>query len=182
MISLIAAVAQNGVIGYRNAMPWNLPNDFRWFKEKTFGKQLIVGRKTFESIGKKPLPNRSHVILTTQRAYEIPSDCNCVLAHSIDQVLALTQENQETMVCGGGIVYQQFLPTADRMYLTYVHHDFEGDVFFPEFSPTQWSQINKRDYGPDEENVYAYSIITFQKTKTSLNYEMLSRYFLQILR
>jgi len=165
MISLIAAVAKNRVIGNKNAMPWDLPNDFRWLKEKTFGKQLVVGRKTFESIGKRPLPNRSHVILTTQRAYEIPSNCNCVLAHSVGQALALTQQNQEVMVCGGGIVYQQFLSMADRMYLTYIHHDFEGDVFFPEFSPTEWSQISRRDYNSDEENAYAYSIITLEKTK-----------------
>ena len=166
MISLIAAVAANGVIGNKNTMPWSLPNDFRWFKEKTFGKQLIVGRKTFDSIGRKPLPDRSHIILTTQRGYEVPSNCNCTLAHSLDQALVLVRESQEIMVCGGGIVYRQFIPIADRMYLTYIRQMFDGDVFFPDFSAAEWREVERGTYQSDEENAYAYSIVTLEKTKS----------------
>ena len=164
MISLIAAIAKNRVIGNKNAVPWNLPSDFRWFKEKTFGKQLIVGRKTFESIGKNPLPDRTHIIMTTRRDYEIPR--NCSLAHSMCHVQELMRPDQEVMVCGGGIVYQQFLPIADRMYLTYINHAFEGDVFFPEFPMAEWTQVERKNFQSDEENAYAYTIVTLEKRKS----------------
>lgn len=166
MISLIAAVAHDRVIGHRNTMPWNLPADFQWFKDRTFGKQLIVGRKTFESIGKKPLPDRSHVILTRQEGYEVPKNCQCQVAHSIDHALQLVDQNGEIMVCGGAIVYEHFLPLAHRMYLTYIHHKFEGDVFFPEFSMSDWILINRTNHHEvDEFNQYPFSILTLEKAK-----------------
>ena len=158
MISLIAAVAQNGVIGNRNAMPWNLPTDFQWFKEKTLGKQLVLGRKTYESIGKKPLPNRTHIVLTSQRHYEVPKICT--LAHSIGHALSLMLHDQEVMVCGGGIVYRQFLPMAEKMYITRIRHPFKGDVFFPEVSMIEWKEIERKDFPLNSTNAYAFSIIT----------------------
>ena len=164
MISIIAALAQNGVIGKNNAMPWNLPGDFQWFLEKTFGKQLVVGRKTFESIEKKPLPDRTHVVLTTMHKYVVPADCT--LAHSIEDALKLMPYDQETMICGGAIVYRQFLPLADRMYLTHIHHSFEGDVFFPKFSFSKWREIAREESFPDKENAYAFSIVTLEKRKS----------------
>lgn len=161
IISIISALSQNCVIGKNNALPWHLPSDFKWFKEKTLNKIIILGLNTFKSINEKPLPNRKHIILHHDINYKVPE--NCFLATSIDETLSIAKkltaetEIDEIMVCGGASVYKQFLPMADRMYLTYIHQDFEGDAFFPEFDKNEWREISREDCQPDGKNLYHYS-------------------------
>jgi len=164
-ISIIAAIAENRVIGNKNKLPWHLPADFKYFKEKTLNKTIILGFNTFKSIGERPLPNRKHIILTNDLNYKVPE--NCFLAKSIDEALeiAKSQQVEELMVCGGAQVYKQFLPLADRMYLTYIHQDFEGNTFFPEFNRDDWQEINRENHDPDEKNLYSYSFVVLERKK-----------------
>ncbi len=160
-ISIIAAIAENGVIGENNNMPWNLPADFAYFKEKTLHKTLVIGLNTFESIGRKPLPDRKNIILSATPISNIPKDC--FLATSVDQVLEMVKNEQEVMVCGGAMVYKQFLPLADTLYLTFIHHVFEGDAFFPEFNMQEWQEIERKDFAADDKNMYSYSFAVFKR-------------------
>ena len=165
-ISIISALAENRVIGSKNGLPWHLPADFKYFKEKTLHKTIILGWNTFKSIGEKPLPNRKHIILSKEDV-ALPEDC--YLAKSIDEALEITKkispENSELMICGGAQVYKQFLPLADRLYLTYIHHTFEGDTFFPEFNMDDWQEVSREDHEPDEKNKYAYSFVVLERKK-----------------
>lgn len=154
-------MAENRVIGNKNKLPWHLPADFKWFKEKTLGKTVIMGLNTFKSIGEKPLPNRKHIILNKDTSYTVPE--NCVLATSIDQVLKLVKDEEEVMVCGGASVYAQFLPLAQRLYLTYIYHSFEGDTYFPEFNIADWKEVSRADHQSDEKNKYPYSFVILEK-------------------
>lgn len=168
-ISIISAVANNNVIGNKNKLPWHLPADFKWFKEKTLNKIIIVGLNTFKSICENPLPNRKHIILHCDPNYHVPEDC--FLATSIEESLriakTLSRETgvDEIMICGGASVYKQFLPMTDRMYLTYIQHGFEGDAFFPDFDKNEWREINKEDHYPDDKNPYAYSFAVLERKK-----------------
>jgi dihydrofolate reductase len=164
MISIISAIAKNRVIGSKNGLPWHLPADFKYFKEKTAGKVLIMGLNTFKSIGEKPLPGRKHVILCDNPSYKVPGDNkDCFLVSSVDQAievakeLSLKQGNDEIMICGGAFVYKQFLSIVDRLYLTYIHQDFEGDTYFPEFNLADWKETSRQDFEPDKKNKYSYS-------------------------
>jgi dihydrofolate reductase len=169
MISMISAVAENRVIGNKNALPWHLPADFKYFKETTLGKAIVMGLNTFKSIGEKPLPGRKHIILNNDPSYVPPE--NCVAAHSIDEVLKIIEndpsqssgQKQEIFVCGGASVYKQFLPLADRLYLTFIHQDFEGDTYFPEFDINAWKEIKRMDCEPDEKNPYSYSFVVLER-------------------
>lgn len=182
IISIIAAVAKNRVIGNKNAMPWHLPADFKHFKEKTINKTIVLGLNTFKSIGEKPLPNRKHIILSKDVIEDLPN--GCYWAKSIDEALEIaknidarrlynsTVSNEELMVCGGAQVYKQFLPLADRMYLTYIHQNFEGDTFFPEFNKDDWQEVNREDHQPDPsissgqgKNKYNYSFVVLERKK-----------------
>lgn len=167
-ISMIAALAENRVIGNKNGMPWHLPADFKYFKEKTLNKIIILGLNTFKSIGEKPLPNRKHIILNKDTNYKVPEDC--FLANSIEQALEtaktlLKEPNQsdEIMICGGASIYAQFLPMTQRLYLTYIHQNFEGDTFFPEFNINEWKEVSREDHEPDEKNLYKYSFVILEK-------------------
>lgn len=162
IISIISAVADNRVIGNKNALPWHLPADFKYFKEQTLGKTLVMGMRTFESIGGKPLPKRKHIILNNDLNYIPPKDC--VVAHSIDEAMAIIKkEPGEVMICGGASVYKQFLPLANRLYLTYIHHNFVGDTLFPEFDINDWKEVKRIDNQPDKENLYPYSFVVYEK-------------------
>jgi len=132
MISIIAAISENGVIGHKNSIPWHLPDDFKHFKEKTTGHTIVMGRKTHESIG-RALPRRTNIILTNQTKYVK----NCILMHSLEKVLEYAKD-KEVFIIGGANVYRQFLPYADKMYLTRIHANIEGDVTFPEFNLSEW--------------------------------------------
>ena len=159
IISIIAAVADNMVIGNKNSLPWNLPADMEYFKKVTLGKPVIMGTKTFESIG-MALSNRKNIILSHDKNYRAEG---CVVATSIEQALEEVKENEEVMIAGGASVYKQFLPLADRLYLTFIHHDFEGDAYFPKFDVNKWKEIKRIDKKPDEKNPYSYSFVVFER-------------------
>ncbi len=161
MISMISAMAENRVIGYKNTLPWHLPADFTWFKEKTKGKTVVMGLNTFKSIGEKPLPNRKHIILHHDANYVLPE--NCVLATSLSQALELGKDEEELMICGGASIYTQFLPHANRLYLTYIDHTFEGDTYFPEFNMAEWKEVSRENHQPDEKNKYNYSFVVLER-------------------
>src|SRR3989338_10690206 len=138
MLSLIAAVAKNGVIGAKNDLPWYLPEDLRHFKMLTTGKTVLMGRKTFESILKrlgKPLPNRKNVVVTRDAQYVASAEV--CLHHTVEEALAHHQ-NEEIMVAGGGEIFKQTIARADRLYITEVHREVDGDVYFPAIDPEVW--------------------------------------------
>ena len=161
MISMISAVAENRVIGNKNALPWHMPADFKYFKEATLGKTIVLGLNTFKSIGEKPLPGRKHIILNNDPNYVPPE--GCFVAHSIEEVLGMVKNDQEVMICGGASVYKQFLPLANRLYLTYIHQNFEGDTYFPEVNMQEWKEIKRTDCTADEKNAYDYSFVVLER-------------------
>jgi dihydrofolate reductase len=161
-ISIIAAMAENGLIGKANSLPWHLPADLKHFKELTLNKAVLMGEKTFFSIG-KPLKDRLNIVLSDNPVFE-PS--GCLLARSIEQAINLAKEKnvEELMVIGGASVYKQFLPLADKMYLTVIKGDFEGDIYFPKYDKSQWQEVSRQKNQPDEKNPYSYDFITLEKT------------------
>jgi len=159
MISLIAAMASNRVIGINNTLPWHLPADFKHFKAVTMGKPILMGRKTYESIG-RPLPGRTNIIITHNPSY-VAEGCHVV--NSIEQALTLTENDAEVMVIGGASFYQQTLPIAQRIYLTIIHHDFDGDAHFVKYDESIWREVQRVDHQPDENNRYPYSFLTLEK-------------------
>ncbi len=161
MISLIVAVADHGVIGQQNALPWRLSGDLKRFKAVTMGKPIIMGRKTFDSIG-KPLPGRANIVVTRQSDLQLPG---CVVVSSLEQALTSVQAD-EYMIIGGAEIYRQALPLAQRVYLTRVHANISGDAFFPVLEPSQWHETSREDAPADEQNQYAHSFITLERVKS----------------
>lgn len=141
-IALIAAMSENGVIGRENRLPWHIPEELQYFKKMTVGKPVIMGRKTFESMGSKPLPKRLNIILTHDKAF---SADNCEVVHSVEQALQLVSNHEEVMVIGGAKIYQAFLPLASRLYLSVIHQKIEGDTFFPDWDESQWIVRSQED-------------------------------------
>ncbi|MFA6190001.1 MAG: dihydrofolate reductase [Candidatus Staskawiczbacteria bacterium] len=159
---MIAALAENRVIGNKNTIPWHLPADFKYFKETTLGKTIVMGLNTFNSIGGKPLPNRKHIILCNDLSYVAPKDC--VVAHSIEETLEMIEKEEgEVFICGGASVYKQFLPMANKLYLTYVKASPEGDTFFPEINMSEWKETSREDHKADEKNIFDYSFVILEK-------------------
>jgi dihydrofolate reductase len=160
MISLIAACGENQVIGYKNQLPWHLPNDLKHFKKITTGHTIVMGRSTYESIG-RPLPNRKNIVLTHNRAFTAEG---ITVVHHFDEVIAL----EEVMVIGGASVYQQFLPYAEYLYITKIHHAFAGDAFFPDWDRQQFELIAQEEGIEDEQNLYPHTFYQYKKlTKTT---------------
>lgn len=159
MISLIVAVSENNVIGKNNQLAWHLPADLRYFKEKTTGKPVIMGRKTFDSIVEavgRPLPQRQNIVITRNSDFCYES---VFRAANLSEAITLAGDVPEIMILGGSMIFEQALPIADRVYLTRIHHTFEGDVFFPPLDLNSW-QLEKEDHHKaDEKNAYDY---TFQ--------------------
>jgi dihydrofolate reductase len=161
IISIIVAVAENNVIGNDNKLIWHLPKDLKHFKETTTGHYIIQGRKTFESFG-KPLPNRTTVIVTRNKNYKAEG---CIVVNSLQEALDIAINEKEVFIIGGGEIYKQAMPIADRIYLTKVHQSFEGDTFFPEINMKEWTELNRQDFEPDEKNKYPFSILTLERRK-----------------
>jgi dihydrofolate reductase len=151
ILSCIVAVADNGVMGRGNSLPWRLSADLKRFKELTTGHTLIMGRKTFESIG-RPLPNRTSIVLTRDPGYQQPG---AVVVHSLEEALQRCQGEQEVFAIGGAAVFREALPRAQRLYLTRVHADVAGDVRFPEEGLAGWQRIAQTALPADEKNEYA---------------------------
>jgi len=161
IISMISAVAENNVIGNKNALPWHLPADFKYFKENTLNKTIVMGLNTFNSIGAKPLPNRKNIVLNNDPNY-IPPE-NVFVAKSIPELLEMVKDEDEVMICGGAFVYKQFLPLANRLYITQVHASPEGDTYFPEIDLTEWNEIKRVEYQADEKNEYDCSFVILER-------------------
>ena len=155
IISIIAGMDKNRLIGQGDRLPWRLPADMKHFRRYTLGKPVLMGRKTFESIG-KPLPKRTNIILTHDRDYQATG---CVVTHSIEEALGTASACEEIMIIGGASIYKLFLRSADRLYLTCIHDCFEGDVYFPAFDLADWQEVKRVNCQPDEKNPHPYSFI-----------------------
>lgn len=151
VISLIAALAVDRVIGMENAMPWHLPADLAWFKRQTLNKPIIMGRNTFRSIG-QPLPGRKNIVVSSR-----PGDDERVTwVSTLEAALEAAEGAEEVMVIGGGSIYQQMLPQASRLYLTHIDAEVEGDIHFPEYEPDEWSSVFSEFHDADEKNSHSY--------------------------
>jgi dihydrofolate reductase len=159
MIVMIAAVAENNALGKDNELVWHLPNDFKRFKELTSGHYIIMGRKTFESFP-KPLPNRTHVVITRQQNYQ-PDDC--IVVNSIENAIKACPENETIYIIGGGEIYNQALAFSDTIEITKVHGEFEADAFFPEIKAEEWELVQSDFNTKDERHLYDYTYQTFVK-------------------
>ncbi|VAW69201.1 Dihydrofolate reductase [hydrothermal vent metagenome] len=160
IISLIAAMDKNRLIGAGNALPWHLPADFKHFKEVTMSKPIIMGRKTFESIG-KALPGRKNIVIS-RRGYSAEG---ISVVNSIDAALALVADAEEVMIIGGASFYEQIIDRADRLYLTLVDAECEGDVWFPAFDKTRWNVIQQQLVKADDKNNYNFEIVTYERIR-----------------
>ncbi len=163
MISLIVAASANNVIGVQGELPWRLSDDLRRFKDITMGKPIIMGRKTWDSIG-RPLPGRQNIVITRQESFAAEG---CDVADSVDEALSTAGDVAEVMVIGGSEIYALFLPRADRLYLTRVHAEIEGDAFFPAISETEWRLAEAEHHDADERNEHAYSFQRFERVVNS---------------
>lgn len=159
ILSLVAAMGRDRVIGFGNRLPWRLPADMKHFRSLTLGKPVLMGRKTFESIG-KPLAGRTNIVVTQDRRFH-PEGVH--VTHSIEEALALTQDAREVMVIGGASFYGQILPRARRLYLTEIDHAFAGDAFFPPWDPAEWRETTREEHLPDDANAYPYRFITLER-------------------
>ena len=159
MIALVVAMAENRIIGKENKLIWHLPADLKHFKNLTTGHPIIMGRKTFESIG-KPLPNRTNIVITRQTDFEAEG---CLVAHSLSEALMMAQQmDSDIFVIGGAEIYKQAMFLADTIYLTEVHHTFEGDTFFPEIDSVLWEETSREEHAADEKNTYNYAFVTLK--------------------
>ena len=156
MVKIIVAMSKNRVIGNNNQLIWKLSSDLKRFKELTTGNSIVMGRKTFESIG-KPLPNRRNIIITRNNDYIVEG---CEIVSSLEEALLLTNNN--CFIIGGGEIYKQALDITDKIYLTLVHKDFEGDTIFPELGK-EWAKISRKDFEADDKNEYKYSFIEYER-------------------
>ncbi len=158
IVTIVVAIAENHAIGKDNKLLWHLPNDLKHFKEITTGHTIIMGRKTYESVG-KPLPNRRNIIVTRQNI----TIEGCEAVNSIEAALALCADDAEAFIVGGAEIYKQAMKLTDRIYLTVVHQKFEADSFFPEISKPEWKEVYREDHEPDNKNAIPYSFITFER-------------------
>jgi len=158
-IALIAALARNRAIGRGNAMPWRLPEDLKRFKRLTMGHAVIMGRRTFESIG-SPLPGRSNIVITRSRDW---SPHGCAIVHSLDAALAAAESPGETFVIGGAQIYALAMPLAQRLYLTEIERDFEGDAFFPDYDRSAWREVSREHRAAAGAEGFDYAFVEYER-------------------
>lgn len=158
-LSIIVAMDDKQLIGKNNALPWHLPADLAYFKKTTTGKTVLMGRKTYESIG-FPLPNRRNIIVSRNASFQAEG---CEVVSSIDGALALAKDDDEVMIMGGASFYEQMLPSIDRLYITQIEGEFEGDAHFPEFNRNEFVETFKESHAPDEKNPHAYHFTILDK-------------------
>lgn len=158
-LSIIAALSENYVIGKDNQLPWHLPADLKRFKKITWGKPILMGRKTYESIG-RPLPGRRNIIVTRNPDFQAEG---CEIVHSLDQGLSLVRDSAEVMVIGGAELFAQALPRASCMYLTVIHQHIEGDCFFPRWDAKQWREVERADFVADSKSHQGYSFVVLER-------------------
>lgn len=160
IVSLIVAVAENGVIGADNALPWRLPDDMKWFRRHTLGKPVVMGRKTFESIGSRPLPERPNIVMTRDPSFAAPG---CAVVDSPQAALAAAGDSEEVMVIGGESVFRAFLARADRLYLTRVNAVVEGDTLFPDTDAAEWREVLREEHPADLRHAHAFTILILER-------------------
>lgn len=162
VVTLIAAMAHNRVIGINNTLPWDLPADMRHFREQTMGKPILMGRKTHDSIG-RPLPGRQNIVVTRDGSATIDG---CDVVNSIDEALEVAGDASEVMVMGGESFYRQMLPRAHRLVLTMIDLEIDGDAWFPEWDESEWCKVGREDHPVDEKNRWPYSFVTLERITT----------------
>ena len=159
MISIIVAIAQNGTIGDNNSLLWHIKEDMRFFRTTTSGHAVIMGRKTFESLGSKPLPKRKNIVITrSDLTFE-----GALTAHSLDEAIAMAEGDEEAFIIGGAQIYRAALAVADRMYITRVERDYEGDTSFPEVDYSQWQLVSEERHERGEEYEWPFSFLTYDR-------------------
>ena len=158
IVSQIAAMSENHVIGKDNQLLWHMPNDLKHFKNTTSGHTVIMGRKTFDSVG-RPLPKRRNIIITRQHI----TIEGCEVVNSIEAALALCADEDEVFIVGGAEIYKQSLHLTDRVYLTIIHHQFDGDSFFPEINQNEWKEVSHENHPADDKNAFPYSFVTYER-------------------
>ncbi len=159
MITLIAAASENNALGKDNQLVWHLPNDFKRFKQITSGHYIIMGRKTFESFP-KPLPNRTHIIITRQKNYKVEG---CHVVNSIEKAIEISPKDEEVFIIGGAEIYNQSIDFADKIELTRVHATFDADAYFPEINLNHWKLIFEEHHAKDEKHNFDFTFQTFVK-------------------
>ncbi|MDZ7829294.1 MAG: type 3 dihydrofolate reductase [Halofilum sp. (in: g-proteobacteria)] len=157
-ISLIAAMDRNRVIGRDGELPWRLPNDLQWFKRCTMGKPMIMGRRTWESIG-RPLPGRTSIVLTTDESFSVEG---ATVVHGLEAALEAAGDAEEVMVIGGGVLFADTITLADRLYLTVIQAEVEGDTWFPFFSTDDWQETFSEHHDADENNPWEYDFLIWE--------------------
>lgn len=160
-ISFVVAMDEDNAIGRDNALPWHLPADLKHFKSVTMGKPIIMGRRTFESIG-RPLPGRHNIVITRNRTFVA---AGCTVVHSFDEAQQAAGGG-ELMVIGGAELFRELLPRAHRIHLTLIHHRFGADTHFPALDPAQWRETSRTDCGVDAQNPYAYSFLLLERVRS----------------
>ena len=158
-VSLIVAVAKNGVIGTGGTMPWHITEDFAHFKAVTLGHSVVMGRKTYESIG-RPLPRRRNIVITRNAELSIEG---CEMATSLEAALALCEGEEEVFVIGGGEIYRQAMPLADKLYITHVGIEVEGDTCFPNIDPTVWREVCREDFERGKDFEHPFSFVDYER-------------------
>lgn len=162
MINIVVAKASNNVIGAKNNLIWYLPNDLKHFKSLTSGHPIIMGRKTFESLG-RPLPNRTNIVVTRDQDWNAEG---IVKVNSLVKAIEEAQKiNNEIDIIGGGNIYKQAMEFTDILYVTEVHHEFDGDTYFPEIDSYEWEEVEREDFKKDDKHAYAYSFVTYKRVK-----------------
>jgi dihydrofolate reductase len=162
IVSIIAAVSDNGVIGRDGGLPWRLPADLKRFKRLTSGHHMIMGRRTWESIGRRPLPGRPTIVVSRDPGFAAEG---AQVARSIGQALELAGAVAEVFIAGGEAIYREALEVADRLYLTRVHAVVEGDTFFPELDESGWRVVAEEHHPPDEKNAYAHTFLVYERKR-----------------
>ncbi len=159
MLNILVAADENNGIGKDNQLLWHLPGDLKHFKELSTGHAVIMGRKTFDSIG-KPLPNRRNIVVTHQTGLKIQG---CEVVHSLQEAIDICKNDDVVSIIGGAEIYRQAIALCDTIFLTRVHHRFEADTFFPEIDSAIWQEIEREDHPVDEKHEFAYSFLTYTK-------------------
>ena len=159
--SFVVAASENNVIGKNNQLPWNLPNDLKFFKNTTWAMPVIMGRKTFESTG-KPLPGRTNIVITRRKDWKADG---VIAVNNMEEALkaAADTDAKEAFIIGGGEIFKDNITTVDKIYITRVHAFIEGDAYFPEIDPTQWKLVSNLDFSTDDRHKYAYSFQLWQR-------------------
>ena len=159
MVSIIVAIAQNGTIGDKNSLLWHIKEDMRFFRTTTSGHAVVMGRKTFESLGSRPLPKRTNIVITrADRAFE-----GALTAHSLEEAIRLAEGDEEIFIIGGAQIYREALRIADRMYITRVMHDYDGDTSFPDIDLSEWELVAEEKHDRGEEYEYPFAFLTYER-------------------